>query len=232
MSSYFFGGFSAYRIEPSGAPAEPVRMLRQPGMIGRALDREIERDLQSVVLRRRHQRAEVGAACRARGWIASWPPSRTADRIRAARIVRFGAQRIVAALAVGRADRMDRRKVQHVETHGADRRQTRDHIVERAMLRRIVGGANAETSRTSLRTLPAGRSTSIGISGACRQANGRSSAARIASRVASESSVATCCGADLQTSADLRCATGRHAPDPARAPRPSPACVGLPRPRV
>ena len=68
------------------------------------------------------------------------PALGTADRIWAADIARLGAQRIVAALAVGRADRMDRREIQHVETHGADRRQTPDHVGERAVARRIVGG--------------------------------------------------------------------------------------------
>ena len=42
-----------------GAPAEPVGMLAQPWMVRRALNGEIERDLQPVVLRRGDQRAEV-----------------------------------------------------------------------------------------------------------------------------------------------------------------------------
>jgi hypothetical protein len=58
MSSYFFGGFSAYLIEPSAA-TEPFGMLAQPGMVGRALDREVERDLQPVLARGRDQAAEI-----------------------------------------------------------------------------------------------------------------------------------------------------------------------------
>ena len=40
-------------------PVEPVRMLLQPRMIGRALDREVERDLQPVLARRRDEAAEI-----------------------------------------------------------------------------------------------------------------------------------------------------------------------------
>ncbi len=68
------------------------------------------------------------------------PALGTADGIGTAEIVRLRAQRVVAALAVGRADRMDRREIQHVEAHRADRRQPRDHIGEGAMPLRIIRG--------------------------------------------------------------------------------------------
>ena len=102
-----------------GPPGEPVRMLAQPGMIGRALHGEIERDLHARARRRLRPARENPRACRARGCIASWPPSRRADGIGAAGIAGSGRQRVVAALAVGLADRMDRRQIEHVEAHRA-----------------------------------------------------------------------------------------------------------------
>ena len=52
------------------------------------------------------------------------------DRIGAARIVRFGTQHVVLALAICGSNRMDRRQIKHVEAHIAKRRQSFDHIVE------------------------------------------------------------------------------------------------------
>ena len=49
MSWYFFGGFSAYLIEPSGRCLNHCGMLADPGMIGRRLERDVERDLQAEV---------------------------------------------------------------------------------------------------------------------------------------------------------------------------------------
>ena len=59
MSSYFFGGFSANRNEPSGRLLNHSRMLFKPRMIGRALHREIERDFHVVLMTGRDQPAEV-----------------------------------------------------------------------------------------------------------------------------------------------------------------------------
>ena len=68
------------------------------------------------------------------------PALRRADRIGAADDRPAPArQAVVAALAVRRADRMDRREIEHVEAHVADRGQARDHVVEGAVPRRIVG---------------------------------------------------------------------------------------------
>ncbi len=62
-----------------------------------------------------------------------------ADRVGAADIIRLGVEAVVAALAVGVSDRMDGREIQHVESHRADARQVRDHIVESAMPSWITG---------------------------------------------------------------------------------------------
>ena len=48
MSWYFFGGFSAYLIVPSGRLPEPLGMLLHVGMVRRHLVGEVQRDLQSV----------------------------------------------------------------------------------------------------------------------------------------------------------------------------------------
>ena len=62
-----------------------------------------------------------------------------ADRPRAADVVGPGDERVVAALAAAAADRVDRREVQHVETHVLDIGQPGLAVVEGAVARRIVG---------------------------------------------------------------------------------------------
>ncbi len=56
-----------------------------------------------------------------------------ADGIEAARIVGAGLERVVLALAVGAADRMDRREIQDVEAELGDFRHTGDAVIERAV---------------------------------------------------------------------------------------------------
>jgi hypothetical protein len=74
MSSYFFGGFSANLIEPSGRQSNHSGMLLEPGMIRRALDGEVERDLQAVLARRLEPQRRNPRMSPSSGWIASWPP--------------------------------------------------------------------------------------------------------------------------------------------------------------
>ena len=59
MSSYFFGGFSAYRIEPSGRRLNHSGCCLQPGMIRRALDGEVERDLHAEAAAGVDEAAEI-----------------------------------------------------------------------------------------------------------------------------------------------------------------------------
>ena len=62
-------------------PAEPVGMLAQPGMIRRALDREIERDLQSRCPSPRPAMRGIHPACRvADEWHHARPPDRRSHR--------------------------------------------------------------------------------------------------------------------------------------------------------
>ena len=108
------------RCVPSGAGGEPLRVLGDPRVVRRALQRQVHRDLQAVLVRRPR---------RTRGSPPSVPSSRVdrvvaalvgADRPRRADVVRPGDQRVVAALAVDPADRVDRRQVEHVEAHRGD----------------------------------------------------------------------------------------------------------------
>ena len=69
-------------------------------MVGRALDGEIERDLQAVLVAGRDQPAEIGERAELRMDRIVAAIGR-ADRVEAAGIAGLGRQRIVAALAVG-----------------------------------------------------------------------------------------------------------------------------------
>jgi hypothetical protein len=104
-----------------GAVVEPLGVLAQPGVVGRALDREVERELDPGVRRRRDQPVEVLERAELRV-DAVWPPS-------ASRSPRdcpgrpAGDERVVATLAVGVPDRVDRRQVDHVEAELGEPRE-------------------------------------------------------------------------------------------------------------
>ncbi len=51
MSWYFFGGFSAYWIVPSGSLEEPLGMFLHVRMIGARLEGDVQCDLDAVILR-------------------------------------------------------------------------------------------------------------------------------------------------------------------------------------
>ena len=75
-----------------------------------------------------------------------------AHRVRAADILRPRRQGVVRALAVDAPDRMDRRKIQHVEAHLANARQMALDIAEGAVPMRVV------RHRTREHLVPAGES--------------------------------------------------------------------------
>ena len=112
---------------------EPLRMLLEPGVIGRALHGEVERDFHAVLVACRDQGAEIleRAEFRMHGVMAALDAT---DRIGTAGIAFAGGHRVVAALAIDFSDRMDRREVEHVEAHGGDIGQPGDAIHERAVL--------------------------------------------------------------------------------------------------
>src|SRR5581483_10549664 len=97
-----------------GPVLEPLRVLPQPRVVGRALDREVERDLESELLRTRDEPVEVvdRPELRRDGVVTALL---CADRPRAPRIALLRGQRVVAALAAGAPDGVDRRQVDDVE---------------------------------------------------------------------------------------------------------------------
>ena len=60
MSWYFFGGFSAYLMVPSGPEDEPIGMLLDPRVVRRALDGEVERHFHALRVAGADEAAEVG----------------------------------------------------------------------------------------------------------------------------------------------------------------------------
>src|SRR5207244_2183794 len=99
---------------PVRAAVEPLRMLREPRMIRRALDREVEADLDLELPRAPHKALEVlkRAELRMNRRVAALLG---ADRPGAPRIVGTGLERVVPALPARVPDRMDRRQVDDVE---------------------------------------------------------------------------------------------------------------------
>src|SRR3954467_4830866 len=122
MSWYFLGGFSAYFKLPSG------RRLNHSGCPGshgwspeagvaearRGLDGEVTAQLHPVRGAGRDERVEVleGAEVAVQRVVTA---RLVADRVRDAGVVGRRHERVVAALAVRVADRVDRRHVEHVE---------------------------------------------------------------------------------------------------------------------
>src|SRR5215831_9503766 len=116
-----------------GSAPEPFRMLREPGMVGRALDGKVEREFQAELRAGAHQapkileRPKLGVD----GVVAALGG---ADGIWTARIAGLATERIVAALAVDAADRMDGSQIKYTETHRRDVGQAVNTIVKGAVL--------------------------------------------------------------------------------------------------
>ncbi|MDT4863305.1 hypothetical protein FQZ97_980030 [compost metagenome] len=89
-------------------PAEPIGVFAQPGVVGRALDGEVQGHFQAMGAGGAHQLAEIleAAQLRVQRFVAALL---AADGVGAAGIVRPCHQAIVGAFAVGPADGMDRR---------------------------------------------------------------------------------------------------------------------------
>ena len=126
-----------------GADEEPLRVLPDPGMVGRALQRVVERHLEAEGAGGGHKAAEVGQR-----------PQRRVDRVVTAglvpdrpgapRISGAGDQGVVGTLPVGPADRMDRGQVDHVEAQRRDPGEGPGGIGEGAVAARVVGGGSGE----------------------------------------------------------------------------------------
>ncbi len=83
-------------------------------------------------------KARKSASVPRSGWTASWPPSADADGPGRPGVARLGVERVVASLAVEAPDRVDRREVEHVETHRRDRGDALGSGAEGAALDRAV----------------------------------------------------------------------------------------------
>ena len=130
-------------------------MLLQPRVVGRALDGEVERDLDAELAAARDQRARSPRSVPSSGSIASWPPSSEPIAHGLPGIARAGDERVVAALAVRRADRVDRRQVDDVE---AELGEVGQHLGRRPRSRPTSAGR----ARTRRRSARGSRSASTG----------------------------------------------------------------------
>src|SRR6188472_218018 len=129
---------------PVGPVLEPLGMLGEPGVVGRHLQREVERELHAVLAQRADQAGEVGVVAETR-MDRVVPALGRADRPGAPDIARLGAFGIVAALAVRAANRVDRREVDDVEAELRELRDDPCHTGEPAPGSReqLVPGARA-----------------------------------------------------------------------------------------
>ena len=110
-----------------GALLEPLRVLGEPRVVGGGVERDVERHVHAVLVGGGAQVADVllGAQLRVDGEVAALL---AADRVRRAGIVRAGGQRVVAALALVDADRVERQQVEDVEAEVGD---VRDELLRR-----------------------------------------------------------------------------------------------------
>jgi len=113
------------------AAVEPLRMLLQPRVVGRALDREVEGDLDAHLAAALDEPVEVvdRAERRIDRVVAA---ELGADRPRAARVALLRAQRVVLPLSVRRPDRVDRREIDDVEAELGELRQDVEQAFEPA----------------------------------------------------------------------------------------------------
>ena len=158
---------------PVGAAVEPLGMLLQPRVVGRALDRKVERDLDPELLRVGDEGAELllGAERRVDRVV---PALLGADRPGAADVALRRRLGVVPALAVRVPDRVDRRQVEDVEAELGEARQeladageaaprAREELVPRAEAARARGRRPPSTSPTTpsrIACLPARRAPS------------------------------------------------------------------------
>ena len=138
-----------------GAMAEPLGMLAHPGVIGRALPGEIERDLHARAARASRLNASKSSSVPSAGSIAVCPPAGEPIAQGLPGSSGPAAERVVASLPEAGADRMNRREVDHVEAEVGDARQLGARLAERAAPVARRDRRSAETSRTTRRSVPA-----------------------------------------------------------------------------
>src|SRR5439155_1760880 len=99
-------------------------MLAHPGMIGRTLKGDIEGDLNAEVARAIHQFAKIieRTELRMDRFVSAFL---RADSPRTSRLVGRGIRLAILPFAKSCSNRMNRRKVEDVEAHFCNRRQSR-----------------------------------------------------------------------------------------------------------
>ena len=85
-------------------------------MVRRAVDREVERDLHPSGADLSLEPGEILERPQRR-FDRLVPAKLTADGVRHSRFPRLGRDRVVSALSIRTADRVNRRKINHVESH-------------------------------------------------------------------------------------------------------------------
>src|SRR5579875_1895150 len=110
---------------------EPLRMLSDPWMVGGALHGEVQCHFDSEPTCGGNQAIEIGQGAQRRLY-RGMPAGFAADCPGTADAVACAVGRIVGALAVGAADRMDRRQIYDIETHLVNVGQPMFGVGERA----------------------------------------------------------------------------------------------------
>ena len=104
-----------------GTLEKPLGMLVDIRVVGRAIDREVERDLQATLLDLGDEPVEILERAEFRRDIfvstAVDSMATVADRVGHTGLAGLAGRGVVAPLAVRFADRMDRRKINHIEPH-------------------------------------------------------------------------------------------------------------------
>src|SRR5690606_23416776 len=119
-----------------GADEEPLGVLLDPRVIRGALQREVEGHLDAELAARLHQTPEVleGAELRVHGVVS---PRLAADGPGRPHVARLTHPRVVASLAVRKADWMDRRQVDDVEAERGDLGDPALRVAEGAVTTRL-----------------------------------------------------------------------------------------------
>ena len=105
-------------------------MLPDIRVVGRTIEREIERDLHPAFAHFALQRIEIFESAE-RQLDCLMPAGFAPDCPRHAGIATLGDDRIIAALAIRMADGMDRREINHVKSHRFSLVKPRQTIAER-----------------------------------------------------------------------------------------------------
>ena len=139
-------------------------MFADVGVVRRALERDVQRDLDPEILGGAHEVAEVVE--RAELWMDRLVPALgTSDGPRAADVVGAGGQSVVLALARRAADRMDGRQVHDVEPELSHVRQHLLRVAEGAVPFRIARGRARKkfVPGAEDRTIPLGEDAQLAV---------------------------------------------------------------------